>query len=37
MRAVNVSPHDGAQAINEMRDAGAEIVGSVKKAAGGGE
>src|SRR5256714_4838962 len=37
MRAVNVNPHDGAQAINEMRDAGAEIVGSVKKAAGGGE
>ena len=37
MRAVNVSPHDGARAINEMRDAGAEIVGSVKKAAGGGE
>src|SRR2546422_1326422 len=35
MRAVNVRPHDGAQAINEMRDAGAEIVGSVKKAAGG--
>ena len=37
MRAVNVSPHDGTQAINEMRDAGAEIVGNVKKAAGGGE
>src|SRR3989440_9192979 len=37
MRAVNVSPCDGAQAINEMRDAGAEIVGSVKNAAGGGE
>jgi len=37
MRAVNVSPRDGAQAIDEMRDAGAEIVGSVKKAAGGGE
>jgi len=37
MRAVNVSPCDGAQAIDEMRDAGAEIVGSVKKAAGGGE
>ena len=37
MRAVNVSPHDGAQAINEMRDAGAEIVGSVKKAAGAGD
>jgi len=37
MRAVNVRPHDGAQAINEMRDAGAEIVGSVKNAAGGGE
>src|SRR5260370_36542623 len=37
MRAVNVSPRDGAQAIDEMRDAGAEIVGNVKKAAGGGE
>src|SRR5437588_8341212 len=37
MRAVNVSPRDGAQAIDEMRDAGAEIVGSATKAAGGGE
>jgi nicotinamidase/pyrazinamidase len=37
MRPVNLRPQDGALAIDEMRDAGAEIVGSVKKAAGGGE
>jgi nicotinamidase/pyrazinamidase len=37
MRAVNLSPNDGAQAIEEMRNAGAEIVGDEKKAAGGGE
>lgn len=37
MRAVNVNPDDGAQAIEEMRAAGAEIVGNAKKAAGGGE
>ena len=34
MRAVNVNPTDGAQAIAEMREAGAEIVGSEKRAAG---
>src|SRR5713226_4970981 len=34
MRPVNVNPNDGEQAIEEMRAAGAEIVGSVKKAAG---
>jgi nicotinamidase/pyrazinamidase len=34
MRAVNVNPDDGAQAIEEMRSAGAEIVGNAKKAAG---
>jgi nicotinamidase/pyrazinamidase len=37
MRAVNVNPNDGRQAIEEMKAAGAEIVGSVKKAAGGGQ
>ncbi|SRR6266508_7002566 len=37
MRAVNVKPSDGAEAIEEMRSAGAEIVGSAKKAANGGE
>lgn len=34
MRAVNVNPDDGLKAINEMRDAGAEIVGNEAKAAG---
>ena len=34
MRAVNVSPNDGEKAIEEMRHAGAEIVGNAKKAAG---
>jgi nicotinamidase/pyrazinamidase len=34
MRAVNVKPGDGAQAIAEMRNAGAEIVGNESKAAG---
>lgn len=34
MRAVNVNPDDGAKAIAEMREAGAEIVGDEKKAAG---
>jgi len=34
MRAVNLDPNDGAQAIEEMRNAGAEIVGSESKAAG---
>lgn len=37
MRPVNVSPDDGRKAIEEMSAAGAEIVGSQKKAAGGGE
>jgi len=37
MRAVNLNQDDGAKAIAEMRDAGAEIVGNAKKAAGGGE
>ena len=36
MRAVNVNPDDGAKAIAEMRDAGAEIVGNESKAAGTG-
>ena len=34
MRAVNVNPEDGAKAIDEMKAAGAEIVGSEAKAAG---
>jgi len=34
MRAVNVNPADGTKAIEEMRSAGAEIVGSESKAAG---
>jgi nicotinamidase/pyrazinamidase len=34
MRAVNVNPNDGEQAIDEMRNAGAEIVGDAKQAAG---
>jgi nicotinamidase/pyrazinamidase len=37
MRAVNLNPNDGRRAIEEMRDAGAEIVGNAKKAAGTGE
>ena len=37
MRAVNVNPEDGARAIEEMRTAGAEIVGNEKKAAGTGQ
>jgi len=37
MRAVNLEPNDGRQAIEEMRDAGAEIVGDPKKAVGMGE
>ena len=36
MRAVNRNPDDGAKAIAEMRNAGAEIVGDVTKAAGVG-
>jgi len=35
MRAVNVNPKDGTKAIEEMKNAGAEIVGDAKKAAGG--
>ena len=34
MRPVNVDPNDGEQAIEEMRNAGAELVGNAKKAAG---
>ena len=34
MRAVNVNPDDGKKAIDEMRQAGAEILGDQKKAAG---
>jgi len=37
MRAVNVNPDDGAKAITEMREAGAEIVGNESKAAGKGQ
>ena len=37
MRPVNVNPDDGQKALEEMSAAGAEIVGSKKKAAGGGE
>jgi nicotinamidase/pyrazinamidase len=37
MRPVNVNPDYGRKAIEEMSAAGAEIVGSRKKAAGGGE
>ena len=37
MRAVNVQPDDGKKAIEEMRAAGAEIVGDQTKAAGAGE
>lgn len=34
MRPVNIDPNDGARAIEEMRNAGAEIVGNAKQAAG---
>lgn len=37
MRPVNEDPQDGAEAIEEMSAAGAEIVGNRTKAAGGGE
>lgn len=37
MRPVNVNPDDGQKALKEISAAGAEIVGSKKKAAGGGE
>jgi len=37
MRPVNVNPEDGNKALDEMAAAGAEIVGSKSKAAGGGE
>jgi nicotinamidase/pyrazinamidase len=37
MRPVNVNPGDGEKAVAEMSAAGAEIVGSRTKAAGGGE
>ena len=35
MRAVNRNPDDGANAIEEMRNAGAEIIGNGRAAAGG--
>ncbi|HEV8588868.1 MAG TPA: isochorismatase family protein, partial [Pyrinomonadaceae bacterium] len=34
MRAVNVDPNDGKKAVEEMKEAGAEIVGDQAKAAG---
>ena len=37
MRPVNINPDDGHKALEEMSAAGAEIVGSKSKAAGGGE
>ena len=37
MRPVNVNPGDGQKALEEMRAAGAEIVGNRKTASGGGE
>jgi len=37
MRAVKVHPDDGKKAVEEMRNAGAEIVGNQKQAAGAGE
>jgi len=37
MRAVNVEPDDGAKAVEEMRQAGAEIVGNEAKAAESGQ
>ena len=37
MRPVNLNPDDGRKALAEMSAAGAEIVGSQTKAAGGGE
>jgi nicotinamidase/pyrazinamidase len=37
MRPVNVRPDDGKKALEEMSAAGAEIIGSQTKAAGGGE
>ncbi|HKP35975.1 MAG TPA: nicotinamidase [Pyrinomonadaceae bacterium] len=37
MRPVNINPADGRKALEEMSAAGAEIVGSKTKAAGGGE
>lgn len=36
MRPVNVNPDDGKRALEEMRNAGAEIVGDQRKAAGAG-
>src|SRR4029077_11658226 len=34
MRAVNVNPEDGTKAVEEMKSAGAEIIGNERKAAG---
>ncbi len=37
MRPVNIKPDDGANAVEEMRKAGAELVGNEAKAAGSGQ
>ena len=37
MRPVNLKPDDGAKAVEEMREAGAEILGNAAKAAGSGQ
>ena len=37
MRAVNIKPDDGKNALEEMREAGAQIVGDASKAAGAGQ
>ena len=34
MRPVNVNPHDGKKALDEMKTAGAEVIGDENKAAG---
>ena len=35
MRSVNMSPDDGAKAVQDMRQAGADIIGNARAAAGG--
>jgi nicotinamidase/pyrazinamidase len=35
MRPVNINPQDGAKAVQEMRQAGADIIGNARAAAGG--
>ena len=37
MRAVNINPDDGKNALEEMREAAAQIVGDASKAAGAGQ